>query len=590
MEQQILELEQQLRPILQVFDGKLRHTYYERTCMLAKKYKAFITGVGLDDYLEPFVLREGLDKSKNSLFEQRVRLTKHIIPSICETLTSATYKIPRSNGKVEVFETPNENLKKIIAKFYGDYDVDYWMSNRFLELNNTDPNAFVILEWDDFDNKTQHAEPYPYECYSENVIYYENKNNILQFLIVQDGNKIYLYNKNNTVIFNKVDTKKEATNYSENDIGKIVNINDKLYLIVSTMTVYEVIFPLPHNLGVVPAFCVGSYRDIYSNGTTYVSIFHSALGQLEKTIKVNSEMDLQMTIHAFLQKIQFVSKCDDIDCNCGVNQLNGRECTQCKGTGLKPVTTTADAITIALPKNKEDAFDINNLVKYVDVPTEILDFQKTYLKDLKDEAIRVVYNSEVFTKITNTATEAVIDIQQVYDKLFPLALNYANKSIYIHQLIAKISQTENGLIYSMKFDKDFKFKSTDDLINELQNANNSGIDGYLKSEIEDKIASVIFDNDIYSLLKYKVKKSFNPISNKSESERIFLLNSNLISNDDKILWSYFDKIFDELVMENPNFYELVREKQFELLNKKVAEYKEIIGNQTPSVQQFSQTK
>ena len=72
-------------------------------------------------------------------------------------------------------------VSEMSSGFYGTNElnskgVDFWLRNRFLELTFTDPNAFVVIEWE-AKELNEVVEPYPYEVTSENAFYYKYKNN-----------------------------------------------------------------------------------------------------------------------------------------------------------------------------------------------------------------------------------------------------------------------------------------------------------------------------------------------------------------------------------------------------------------------------
>ena len=59
-----------------IVDGK-RHQDYERVTTLADKYYRYVTGIGLEKEMRQFHQRENDDA-----FEQRKKITKHIIPAV----------------------------------------------------------------------------------------------------------------------------------------------------------------------------------------------------------------------------------------------------------------------------------------------------------------------------------------------------------------------------------------------------------------------------------------------------------------------------------------------------------------------------
>ena len=59
------------------------------------------------------------------------------------------------------------------------------MGERHIELNATDPNTFVVFEWDAFDNKRENLQPRPFEVSSSAAIDFRYHNKVLQYLTVK---------------------------------------------------------------------------------------------------------------------------------------------------------------------------------------------------------------------------------------------------------------------------------------------------------------------------------------------------------------------------------------------------------------------
>jgi hypothetical protein len=76
-----------------------------------------------------------------------------------------------------------------------------------------DPNAFIVTEFDPFNNRIEKASPYPFIVSSSDAVDYKYKNNVLQYLIVLERptvifkdreeviNKYTVYQDNYTIVF-----------------------------------------------------------------------------------------------------------------------------------------------------------------------------------------------------------------------------------------------------------------------------------------------------------------------------------------------------------------------------------------------------
>ncbi len=105
-------------------------------------------------------------------------------------------------------------------KFWGTSSWDRYMEVRWVELNDIDPNTFVIFEWGSFDPVKEFLQPYPFEVDSYQAIDYEYRNNILQYLTARinilvpnqekeedppkEGYKYIIYLPDETIIYTQI--------------------------------------------------------------------------------------------------------------------------------------------------------------------------------------------------------------------------------------------------------------------------------------------------------------------------------------------------------------------------------------------------
>lgn len=591
---------------------KSYHKHYKKTVELTELYTKLMTGEGMETLLRRFTKRES-----EEAFEQRKQITQHITSSVCKNLTDTFYKVPRSNSLKRVVtykgEKPTDNKKILQEKldvFWGNQDINSFFGTRFIELNSIDPNAFICIEFKDFDSTKERATPYPFEVFSKDAIDYKYENNILQYLIVKTeisktiksgGNAIVktgyrytAYLKNESIVFeeilerdnngNSIDFKQEPQKPKPLNLLRNIllpNKNqdeeiDKSNEILINSKFYRIIEPTPHNANCVPAFRVGYVRDLSTNGETSINIFHCAIPYLMKSIKANSELDLTMALVAFPLSLRYSTACGAKGC------LNGRladesVCGACKGTGTERPTTVQDEITIALPNDPDDMLNLEDLLVFKRPPVDILNFQVEYIEKLTHQCKITIFNSDIFTRkqIAETATAKNIDLENVNDTLFPLATRLAYCWEFTIKLIANFIDLDKDLIVKLTFGKDFKLKSLDDLIGDLERANKANCPA-LVNQIKNDIARILHAENPNDLIKYETHARFNPFTGKGQNEILVILSSNLTPLRLKVLYSNLDSIFLELEAESAtkggNFYELEYSEQNEKINNKVKEY------------------
>lgn len=603
----------------QVVAYGLRHEHYNHTKNKSKLYMQLVAGVGLDDLLKRYVRRE-----QEALFKQRVELTEHIVTAVCKNLLDVFYKVPRSNSARRTIATQDENGKKkvkdledILKKFWGDSSFDEYMSQRWIELNSVDPNAFVVFEWDDFDAKRTAIQPRPYEVFSKNAIDYKYQNRSLQYLIVSDnhnfkvhkqptvnteelpnpkngykkGTKYTLYGPKRTWQLLQMDELaiEQAVELTQGVVGKAVVGGQQINVVKLGKIVYEYKEFKPHNVGHVPAFRVGYYRDLATNGETYVNPLHSVEPFLKKTIKTNSEFDLVATLLALPQQIKYGQPCEDTKCYGGQYE-DGSDCPTCGGTGVKKTAPSAqDSIVIPMPRDKDQMIPLGDILKYVHPPVDIVKWQEEYIDKLTDKCKQIMFNQDIYTKrqVAETAHGRNIDMQNVYDTLYPFATMFCKLWEFGVKTTAILADRNKNMLIRYTFGKDFKLKSLDTLIMDASIANGIG-NATLLSQINNDIADIIFSEKQAELSRYKLQEFYNPFSGKSEKEIAVLMFSDLVSRKDKILYANFSRIFDELELDyaalKSDFYKLTRTKQRDEIYRKVDEIIDQIASEAPPPQ------
>lgn len=552
-----------------------KHQDYDRVVRKADEYMIMITGEEMERLLIQFVMREDA-----TMFEQRKRLTNATTPAIASSIIKPFYKVSR-NDKVRKrfdFKSPEKNqiITNMMQGFYGSKrkktrGLDYWLKTRFVELSFHDPNAWIVTEWEQ-PEPGKEAEPHPFEVSSREAVNWKLHNEELKWLYIQQdiifdqlgedgsvkkerGLKFTLYEENWTIVLCRVCKKQlEKTGYELKPKEQLIDMDGKTYL----MSIYE------PKLGYVAAFRVGYNRDGYTKGRTYVSPLEPAMTFFRKSIKTVSELDLSMTLHTFPQKLQYVEKCQGVSkiktCHSGFVNGTAEKCGACKGSGYKTITTAQDAIYLPMPEDKEDMFDLNNMLVYKAPPIDLIKFQDEYTKGLKQEAHLAVFNSQIFIapelQVAKTATEIDTNMQGVYDTLEPYTEKISEvykDFIYTFAHLAAVANPDEGEnIHS--FPGDPKMKTTSVLLGELALVNESGAPSFMRDAISGDLAEIIYAGDELALLKYNTKRKFFPFNGKNPDEIAMLLSSQYVSEFTKILYANFEAIFTDVEKDNPGFW------------------------------------
>ncbi len=100
-------------------------------------------------------------------FKLRKKLFFPLVPAVCHKCDVPFTKVHRALGTIESIKWEGEKsatkkeaaLKKAMDGFWGDEDLSDYFAERFRELNRLDPNAFIIVEFGEFNHAEKRAQP-----------------------------------------------------------------------------------------------------------------------------------------------------------------------------------------------------------------------------------------------------------------------------------------------------------------------------------------------------------------------------------------------------------------------------------------------
>jgi hypothetical protein len=617
-----MELNDALALITDQVKNGTKHTDYKAVTDLATKLQILITGNNSALLLRRYVSRESAEE-----FVTRCAITRAITPAVAASVKIPFYKVARNQrirSNIDVKdEVKNEQIKNMAKGFYGSSGrktkgLDYWLKTRFMDLTFTDPNAWVIVEWDAPQDATSLIQARPFEVSSAQAWNFNIVNEEVFWLftalpityiqvnadkeVKKAGRKFTLYDKDYTITWEQCDKAyytAKAIPLGSNQTFVTNGKNDSETYLQTVNT---------PKLGFVPAFRIGYNRDLSTNGRTYVNPFHDGMCYFDKSLKTVSELDLTMTQHAFPQKVQYAPACKGAgkQKKCmGGYLADGTVCGVCNGTGFAGHKSSMDVLNLPLPTAgtpNSEVIDLSKLIAYITPDIKLLQFLDDYISGLEVKVHSAVFNSQVFVRKSGgggstagkssdgqtfqTATENDNNMQSVYDALEPFTEKFSDvweDIVTVLTMLANVTQIEDADIDHV-FPADFKLKTTDILLGELKVVSDSGAPSFMKDRITADLAEIVFAGDTLGLLKLKTQRRYFPFNGKGADEIALLLSSPDVPRRSKILYSNFELIFTEIEIENPNFYVItVIKTQDDIVNKKVEDYKAQIDADTPAL-------
>jgi hypothetical protein len=556
------------------------HTDYDRTVSHAKWCKQVVTGDDQQDILVTYKSRESQEQQ-----EQRIRVTNSRTQYVTNKVKKLYNEVHRCDDVTESVTYPNKEdtavtgLLDALNKWYENKPLKNYISTRFKDLVFEDPNAYIIVEFENDDPIKKKPTPYPFEVRSSEVYYPHYINGVLQYLIIFEnieyktrkyesvwGYKYTMYAVGTSFVFMHVP--KEAV-YETPDgwdelkmkYGKHKGEQRFVYREFESKTTE------------CPAFRVGYMDDPETNGRTKVNPMYPAKNIITDLQWNKSEYDLSKALHGFYQKFVFVEPCKVCS---GEGHVNGHrrtyndeyedyqeQCGVCKGSGKDMHTTTQDVVALNMPGDKEQFFDLSKLVYFAQIPGDLITKQREdFISDQKD-VFNCIFGANVLerSELVETATAKNYDWRAVNNTLFEYADHVSDFFKFSVRLAANHRGEIDGLVVQHSHPYDFKLESVQDLIDQRGSSVTAGSPMVIVASFDLAILAKQHKDDPEFIQGYKAREKFRPMRDKSREEKMILLSTLPTDDPEKILYTYFERIMDDIFDEHVNFAEYAYQKQ-----------------------------
>lgn len=562
------------------------HIRYDKKHKYAKEIKSeaewcysMMTGLNQSEYV--VVYKESESETEK---QQRIRFYNSRTSYPANKIFQKWKEVERADTIVDNIWYDDESpklkydldlLKQRLQKFGGKKDYNKWMHKTVRRLNFFDPNAFIVISFENTDHEG--IIPFPYVVASKNIVDFSYTGGVLNYLISKypvkvkkvdlsglppgikqnslftenekrrikegDGFKYYIYGPDKVIVLT------EIGDYYE-EAGEIVSIRvgdtnqEKSYL----KEEYN------HASGITPAMQVGYIEDPRTEYETFVSPLFPARSIFDDLINTKSEYDLYKALHGFAQKFAFTEHCNFVSpdkepCRGGYLSISKTKCPECNGSGKKIHSTVQDVVLIEKPANGEQYYvPLKDMVHYVEIPEYIGKTLRDDLDKLERDITQAILNTDVFDRkeIADTATGKRLDMQSFYNVLTEYNVHYcATYKEGVH-IIAKQLRIDQGLAVEKSITKDYRLESLDELIAQRKSAMDASAPHDIIAAIDISIlAKQSQDNEIY-IQQITSRERFRPFRDKSKDETMFILTLLPETHPARVLWTYFDEIFEQI--------------------------------------------
>ena len=573
-------------------DG-LRHKWYDRTVSLADLYTKLFTGEGAEDLLRQIVTRES-----EVQFKLRKKLFFPIPPAVCKKARVPFSKVPKADGVVEEITYDGKDTSKrkrldtALDGFHGEENLDDFMADRYLDMNLTDPNSYVIVEFAGFDPAREVASPYPLEITSMQCINKGVTNNATEWIIGKfsivyevkkvDGTVTKMPGDRFVMYFGMIYDLQQIEFNEDYPAAIDPSLKDQNVSIGKAS--FRVRLLNPFSARQKPEFqgiCTGHVKDVFTGGESFVSVLHNAKYRMLETLKSGSEGSLVLALTAHPQVFQYLEPCKgegDFEgvyygCVKGNCIETGNKCSKCGGSGKMLPTSVLDAMYFDLPddavRNGEQLMDLAKVKHYSAPDVAIIEALWGILGKLEDKCLQDIFTSVSLNQDPKfeTATKVSIDEEAQNNAVYPYGRKWATVKVKIVRMVAMFTDSDKGLNYTCKVPSRLQLAPFEVIMERVSKAKSIGSPMLYDMMERDAVANKLSERPL-EMKKYEVRKRFRPLEGITpEQKREF---STLISLNEQVMLAYENEIY--LAMDDVmGFYYMEVGQQRELLKVKVDE-------------------
>jgi hypothetical protein len=591
-----------------VINGYTHKNYYY-TCELARFYNQIVTGDGYGELIVNYKPRE-TDAQK----AQRVQITQNRTKSVAGKVEGFFKRVFRADKLKLDVRHDDEQKSAEIGQYLNNYGHDgqsllSWSEETALFYNNIDPNAFYWVRHSII-NGVDNFSPFIFN--SHEVKDFKQSKGVLNYCVCElcetvqymDGQSskekqikiYYTFTPEGLELAVELDEQilvnSNFYNQFTNEAGTfetIETVNDKSYILLFQ----------PSETGAVPITRVGYRYDKKTEGKTFVSFWDQATEEYKQLVNRGSEYDLSLTLHAFLQKIQYYTPCDyqDTDthaiCRAGTLHPSGDNCPACSGTGKQVHTSSQDVIEVQLPSEDGEQTIISpkDLVFYVNIPFDIVKQQKEDVNEYTPKIIESIFGVDISHQQTTAATATQINnyYDTAQDSLYEFTKAPQKLFLFTIETMAETLQID-GVKSELLYTNEYDLESEDYLLNLLKLAKEAGANSEAIENINKRLNVKQNRTDSAYFSVYNSMRKFEPFATIPAELKAQIILNLPDSSIQKALYLNFKEITEDILNNEPAFLMLDYNRQKAIITAKAQTYAtQLIKDNSPrQIRDFSE--
>ena len=609
--------------------NKSRPSNYDQALKIEEAYTSLEDGEKLGGILTKY--RDNIEDKEVSKVE---KINNSKTPCAINRLRTIYLEVDRHDGKKDILTLDGKDaspdlsqLKLRMNNFEGrGKSIDDYLDQHYWDWASLEPNSWLVLDFHPFDHKKDRAWTYPTHIKTKNVRGFEYVSGTLQYFAYHETIKVKgLDDNNNPTAFkeklewvltptNRYSLFKKPKGYELKEGEEIIrlrrevvytaHIDEKTKVPIPASGKQEEFIDYVFNgsydmkSAEVPAYQIGRKPDRRYKGLKQ-SLLKPAKERLFDLAQTKARLDVVMSLHGIVQKFVYVEACNAKDevtgkvCHHG--KWDNAPCGVCGGTGKKKLhKSDFDVVTLELPMSVDGIragtpVDLANLIHFAEFPQNIVDKLHELVNEYELDVALSLFNTNIFNRsavVAPTATEVNSNWKPVNNVLY----QYATGKKLLYEWCVRVTAHNadfdiNKLQVKREYPTDFNLESYQELISMRTNALEAGSPSEVVHTFDEAILRKQNKNDHNLIDKIRCKEYFKPFKNLPEDDRASM--ALLLPEHDpkRILFMYYDDVFDHIEENIPNFWKMpklkLREKIDELVQKHLTEYKSLKREKAP---------
>ena len=564
----------------------MRHANYDATVKTAKELSVHVYGNSPGELLNDYRPNEPQD-----VHDYRLKIWQPITKSKSEKVINVLGRIQNPKNYSILFpDMPEKVGKEETLKIYTEENYPFygnllqWAFDVALKSSIADPNAWVVVM------------PSYYEEGQDNEY-------IRPYCQIVPSCRVIDYDLDNYLTVLSEEKSKISTGSQKKEEGLIYYIYtiDSIYEARQVGEKKDMKFDFTqvafHDIGSVPAFVMGGTFVPNSYPFLYESFIEGVMPFWNDAVRCFSDLQANFVQHIYLERAELQIECDGDGCTKGkisVPKDDGKwemkTCTRCHGTGFISGRSPYGVI-VRKDKGIEGTDTQNNFpgVEYISKPTEVVVLLKDHIADLIRQgfaAINMDFLSDMPLAESGAAkevdrTELNSFIQIVSDNLFSNILKWSYYFIahYRYHYLLGHEETNKILPVIMR-PVSFDVMTASMLTQEIASAKTAGLSSDVMASIEADFIDKRFSTDNNLRLLYKLMRDLDPLSGKSEDEKMSVLANGGTMKVNYVISSNIRAFIKRALDEKKEFVSMKMADQLAILKEYASE---IIAERQPAI-------